>query len=309
MKSLMLRQFAIAVLTLAPGLLAQGGEADVRQEETSRKREKEAGRNEKREEEEWANLTPEQRLARNVTHGASRFCRFISALRPAKLMPGQSGVMVITAVLQGQAVLPSPAPIEMIAQPQQGPVSLGSLTIKAAEPGRLPTAYLGRPVYDNYAVMEVPVTLASNAEVGKKHLISVDLQFDLYDASSTQPVGRFIDRAAMELEVGAVPDPPIAGGVPARSTAAPAAKPSTPTGDVVSADKSGSVSAPKVIGNAVAPAESPAESSVGVTAAPQPAASLPPPSGGDAGEGLPLVPILGGGALLVLLVVMLLRRK
>jgi hypothetical protein len=44
----------------------------------------------------------------------------------------------------------------------------------------------------------------------------VDMKFDLYDGSSAQVIGRFVDRVATEVEVGTVPDPAVA--MRARST-------------------------------------------------------------------------------------------
>ena len=149
-----------------------------------------------------AKLTPEQRLARNITNGASQYCRFFATVTPAKLLPGQTGTLRVLATLQGHAVLQAPPQLEFVGQAQQGVVSLGPIALQPAAPGRIETGYRGRPVYENFAVIEAPVTMAPNAVMGSKHIVAMDLKFDLYDGTSTQPIGRFLDRASTELEVG-----------------------------------------------------------------------------------------------------------
>src|SRR5215207_4590125 len=111
----------VCLLALAPCQNGQnreaGGEEEaVRSAEAAREKAKQGLRGEKGEkpDAEEENLTPEQRLARNITNGASAYCRFAAKLMPAKLMPGQSGILRVVATLQGHAVLPAPAQIEVL---------------------------------------------------------------------------------------------------------------------------------------------------------------------------------------------------
>src|SRR5262245_44213520 len=102
------------------------GQEETRVEEMARQRAKQAeARGEKADggdkgdKEREENLTPEQRLARYITNGAGAHCRFLATVKPLKLMPGQSGTMLVTAVLQGHAVIPSPPPtFELVPNPQ-----------------------------------------------------------------------------------------------------------------------------------------------------------------------------------------------
>lgn len=250
---------------------------------------------------EWANLTPEERLARNVVNGASAYCRFVASCRPAKLLPGQSGTLYVTALLQGNAVLPSPAPIELLPRTQTNPVAVGALAVEPAELGKFAKAYLGQPVYDNFAVFQVPVTMGPEAKIGEKHGVALDLKFDLYDGNSAQPVGRFIDRVATDIEVGVAPDPVVQGAankpaaVPAESikTAAPAER-----GDEAVRSRQPAART----GEAVVPPPEVAE--------PAPRASSPqlPPTS-DSGDGLPLPLLLGGGVLVVVILLLLMRKR
>ncbi len=302
----MLLRLVVGIVCFAALLPCQTGEVEVEAEglRTRQKGEKgQTGEVDKEAADE--RLTPEQRLARNITSGASAYCQFVATVKPAKLMPGQSGTLRIVATLQGDAVIPSPAPLELTPAPSQGPVQLGTHTLRPAEAGRLAKGYLGRPVYDNFAVLEVPVTMAADALLGSKHVVAVDLKFDLYDGSSAQVIGRFLDRAATEVEVGLTPDPAVQGGrrrdqqpsgasEPApvvTSQAAPATLPETPlTGNVLVAREP----------VPVAPAET--------ESAPRSNAANTLPSAAE-DESFPPFLLVGGGVLVLGLVVLLARKK
>jgi len=308
----------IALVSLLP---AQGRSGDAEFERAERERMRQEGRakagakgelteeQEKaralREEEELKNMTPEQRLARNITSGAGAYCRFTTSVREGKLMPGQSGTLLVTATLQGAAVMPSPPPVELTAPAQQGVVSLGALAVRPADIARLAPGYAGRPVYDNYVVFELPVTLSPEAQVGKKVQAVIDLRFDLYDAATAQPIGRFVDRALADIEVGAEPNPQVS--LPSSSSPPPAvANPAIgATAAEGKPEDRASPSSAAVGGNAL-----PSAVSNDVTP------PAPPQAANDAqmlvvpeSEGLPLWPIVAGGGLVLVLVVLLARKK
>lgn len=249
---------------------------------------------------ELAALTPEELMARNIHNGASAHCRFHTSFRPAKLMPGQSGTMLVTMTFHGAAVLPAPPAIEMLTGPQQGAVAIGGLVVRPAEPGRLASGYLGRPVYDNFAVIEIPVTLTGAAPVGSKQPVYVEFKFDLYDGVSAQPIGRFVDRATGEIEVGQQVDPKVAE---ARRTDEPAVAPVRTDLSVPSAVAAPTVTVPAALSGRTG------ESSDGkaVPVVVEDSGSLPLPSTAD-GE-LPLLPILGGGVLVLGVVILLARKR
>lgn len=249
--------------------------------------------------EEWEKLTPEERLQRSTTHGAGAYCRFVAAFKPAKLMPGQSGVMVVTAVLQGLAVLPAPAPLEVISAAQQGSVSLGAPAFLEAEPGKLAKGYLGRPVYDNTATFEIPVRMAADARLGDKQPVSVDMRFDLYDGNTAMAVGRFIDRATATVEVGQVLDP-VVTGLPAASAPKAAAPAGVPAG--AEAVRGGGDTVPVTTATptgvaGVAPlAVTSGEDPVAAARTPVPAAGAPLH---DAEGAIPMPFLVGGGVLVL----------
>lgn len=313
----LLPRFLAALLTLS--VLAPGQRGGGEEEQAERERMRQAAKAERAqkggaekeepsEEEqkrmaEFERLTPEERLARNIISGASSLCRFHVAMKPARLLPGQSGTLLITATLQGSAVIPSPAPVELMSPAQQGLVHFGALVVRPADLGsQLAPGYIGRPVYDNYAIFELPVSLAGDAQIGKKYPVVVDIKFDLYDGNNAQPLGRFLDRATAEIEAGAVVDPIVSMPTKSSEPIAP-----TPVSGVAEAIKPASAPAPQpssLSGSQGKPLESPAVPTAPVSSG---EATLPPVDDGDGG--LPILPIAIGGALLLGVVLLLVRRR
>ena len=310
--------FPLLGLLLAAALPAQRGgerpedpgELDRARRELLRQAQGEKGEKEDEEEgvrrmkEEFEKLTPEERLARNIVNGASAHCRFHTSFRPATLMPGQSGTMLVTMTFHGATVLPAPPAIEMISGPRQGPLTLGALAVRPAELGRLASGYLGQPVYDNYAVFEIPVTLTGDAPIGSKQPVSVELKFDLYDGVSAQPIGRFVDRAIGELEVGQQPAPKVALPNRAAEPAAAAVRlepvASIPAGGPTPTAANG----PAALTGRVAEV---ADAEPTGPAAEESSGSLPLPVAADGG--LPLLPIVGGAVLLLGVVILLAKKR
>jgi hypothetical protein len=282
---------------------AAQGETDGARAERLRKGGEKSEKGEEVEVEE--NLTPEQRLARNITSGASAHCRFLATVKPAKLLPGQTGTLFVTAVLLGHAVLPDPAPFEIMSPAQQGSVAIGAVAAQPAEPGRIEKAYLGRPVHENYAIFELPVTMGADAPLGSKHAVNVEMKFDLYDGNSGTAISRFLDRVTAEIEVGRVLDPAIQGV--ARPAAAASERPVViaGAGEAPAPTVAANVPAP-LAGQAVVPAAA-VPAAAGAPTSAEPAATLAPPTADDGG--LPTGIAIGGGAVVLLLLVLLLRRR
>ncbi|MCB9879849.1 MAG: hypothetical protein H6835_19835 [Planctomycetes bacterium] len=304
-----------AAASLAMALPAQEGEglAVPREKLEAIRRGKEDGaasadreKFEQQEKEEWAKLTPEQRLERRIRRGASAHCQFVATCRPAKLMPGQSGVMVVAALLKGNAVIPSPPPVELLSPAANSPVDFGQLTVRPAEVGTEAQAYRGQPVYENYAWFEIPVTMHPDAKLGDKHRLAFDLKFDLYDGGSAMPVGRFLEQVSAEVEVGMAVDPNVVGHRAA--SAAPAAKAVEPKAVEPKPAVTEPVPAPVASGDVVDTQSSTGGAAPRVT---EPEGDV----GGDvlpvaSEDGLPMPLLIGGGVFALLLVLLLaLRRK
>lgn len=259
----------------------------------------------------WKDLTPEERLDASLRRGSKAYCRFVAACRPPKLMPGQSGTLLITAILQGQSVLPAPLQMTMTPRVPGDMVSVGSLAAHPAEPGTMAKAYIGRPVYENTAVFEMPITMAATAKLGQKQPVAVDLQFDIYSGDSGQAVGRFVERVSTDIEVAPYVEPAVNG----RSTPPPqdAAQP-VPVAPAASSNDEG---------RSDASASKPADDAMGGVALPVPALGTGPeevlepqstggselPPTGSEGGGVPPMLIVGGVAFLLVMVLLLMRKK
>lgn len=310
----MLLRLAAGIVIFA-SLLPSQEESDVRVAERQGEAERRMKAREKGETGEEAgledekNLTPEQRLARHVISGASQYCRLHISVTPPKLLPGQSGTVKVLMAFQGKAVLPVPPPLELVGAAQQGMLSLGAYTLSPAPMGKLASAYLGRPVYDNYAVLEMPVTMSPSAALGSRHVVAVDLKFDLYDGSSGQPINRFLDRVSTEVDVGTVPDPAVRGGAK-KPVSEPRVVAQVPPAKVASAATEPAGSTPALQGNVITPAATAATSEPAPSTARGGASasdgSLPVE---DAGGDLPMPLLIGGGVLLLGIVLLLARKK
>lgn len=254
-----------------------------------------------REAEEMGKLTPEERLARSVVNGAGAFCTFETSLEPRRLLPGQTGILTVMMILRGDAVLPAPPPVVMRGPAQQQALTLGSLNFREPKLGALPQnqAYRGKPVYEEIAIFDLPVTAAADAKLGSKHRISVELQFDLYSGATGQTVGRFLDRAGREIEIGQAPGRVQVAPSTATAPQVPTAAPSAP-------DKPAEPVAP--------PVDDGGHAAVVPLSVPQPeaaesarSASTPGPDAASEGGGS--FWLLGGGAVLVLAVAALALRR
>jgi hypothetical protein len=285
------------------GEISEQGESDVKIVEGRGTKEEMLRAQEKAEE---ANLTPEERLARHVTHGAQAHCRLVTSMKPAKLMPGQTGTMTIAAMLQGRAVIPTTSPLEMLSTGQPGPYSVGAMLVRPAENGRIEKGYLGRPVYENYMVVDVPVTMAGDAQVGKKAVVAVDLKFDLYDGTSAMPIGRFIERATYEVEIGSAADPAVRGSGPAAQPTVDA----TPGRDTVPAPAvrkpDADTAAPLQATPVPVSPPTPAADTLPTNAS-TPSAPVGTPMTDE--EGLPPVLLVGAGAVLIVVLLLVFGRK
>lgn len=139
-------------------------------------------------------------------------CRFEVSVEPQKLMPGATGKAKIVMALEGDSVLVSPDHLRLVAQPVEpgaAALQLGASAVLPPRPTGLAAAYRGRDVYDNWAIVEVPVTMPLGVPTGSLQSIRVDAVFDLHEGSTGRRFGQFRNPLEIVCEVGASPDPAV----------------------------------------------------------------------------------------------------
>ena len=213
--------------------------------------------------------------------GSRGQCRFVPAMRPPQLLPGQSGTLLITAILQGRSVLQAPANVVVTPRSNGNVVQMGELKARPAKVGTIHDAYRGQNVYENTAVFEVPVTIASTANLGDRAKVALELEFEIHDGNTAQLVGKFIERVETQVEIAPFVDPVVE---PAAS------RPDTGAG------------APALSGDASEPVAAPAP-----VAQSEGGSELPPVTSSEAQ--FPTALVVGGGALLLVIALLFLRRK
>jgi len=249
---------------------------------------------------------PEKAVPLDATrHGATGFCRFDAAIVPKRLMPGQTGTMLVTMVLEGDSVMPSPAPLSVKAFTNGG-MQAGSWSIRPAQQAKVAKAFEGQQAYDNWAVIEMPVTMATTAQVGSRQSVTVELEFELVSGSNGAKLGKFDNRLSVTCEVGLNANPVVAAAAqPPSQPAAPQpqashASPEAPKPSGASASPAIEVETP-----VAAPAPAPAAHREPVSAlATEGPHDLVPSEGGS-----PTYYLIGGAGLLLVLALLLLRRR
>lgn len=243
----------------------------------------------------------ELRNARKL-RGSRGQCRFVTTVRPAKLLPGQSGTLLITAILQGHSVLTAPAQVLMTPRPNGNTVQFGDLTARPARVGTIHEAFRGQPVYENTAVFEVPITMSSSAQLGDRAALALELEFDIHDGKTGRVTGRYIEQVQAQVEIAPVVDPVVEGRQVREERPAAAAPVVSPGADMSSVDAAaaGGRSDGEALGGAASPV-------VPASASPQEPApatevedALPPIPAAETGASW-LMPVAGGAVLLILL--------
>ena len=138
-------------------------------------------------------------------------CRFELSIKPEKLLPGQSGKGTVLMIFQGDAVLEEAARFQLESLQTQSLLSVGPMSRLPASLSTVAEAYRGRAVYDNWAIMEFPISMSPDAPLGSKQLHTLKASFELHDGNSGQSLGDFEQRIAFACEVGVKPDPFVQG--------------------------------------------------------------------------------------------------
>ena len=155
-----------------------------------------------------------------------RFVAPVFSTKPHRLAPGQTGTMVAVLSLQGNAVMVPGMQVAVTYEPQQGEVALGQWGILPAKPCTLYPKFKEQTLYEKYAQIEIPVSIAAGAKHGK-HLVKLAMTIEISDGQSGDKLGVPRGDFQHEIVVGEpVPQPaPLVVAGADSGTSAPDASP------------------------------------------------------------------------------------
>ena len=141
-------------------------------------------------------------------------CKFQVAVQPERLMPGQSGRARIIMVLQEDSVMEAPATLSItLAERRDGqPPSKLSIETAFVHPPQMSTVaegYRGRLVYDNVAVIDLPVVMSAEATLGSRPSVDVLCDFTLHRGATGKLFGTYSNSITISCEVGDASTPAV----------------------------------------------------------------------------------------------------
>lgn len=217
---------------------------------------------------------------------------------PRRIAPGASGVARLVLSMQRDSVLAVGTHLEIVC-PTTEQARFGPWALAEPQIGSSAGAFRGRPVYENYALVEMPVTVTAGTAHGK-YPIRMMVVADITDARTGTTTRRAQAQAVGELVVGPPLPVPPAAGVEQAAPARPAAAVAVPVDD-------GEVALPVEAAGAPVGAEVAAARSGG--AAPTDAGRLPSLPSADPGTGAGGWLAIGGAGVLVLILALLLATR
>ena len=250
-------------------------------------------------------------------------CSVLAMLNPPRLAPGETGTLTLICALQHRSVIQAEANWKLTYAPTQGEkgeIILGAWQLKPPGLGTLEEKFKGKPVYDNQASIQIPVSIAAGTPFGK-YRISTQLEVPLTDGSTGQVLGLYKTQAGVEVQVGAAMPRPIVrgaqpktGGIPVTAGPGDTVTPGVaPVGSDAGKGTSPKATPPVGQGARPQPVTKPAGVSDGAPAnSAQGASDLTPGQTPDEpGEprSFPILPIAAGAGVLLLLIAVLARRK
>lgn len=216
---------------------------------------------------------------------------------PRRIAPGATGTARLVLSMQRESVLAVGTHLEIIYPTEQLGVQFGPWQLGEPQLGAAQGAFRGRPVYENYALVEIPMTVPSSTAFGK-YQIRMMVIADITDGRTGNTVRRAQAQVAGDLVVGPpLPTPPAPMGVrgAAGTESGPSAEPIDDGGVAPSVRSGGD------------PVEAAARQASDAPIEPSANADGTLPVGTDGGSSTTLV--LGGAGVVLVLVALLLATR
>lgn len=154
------------------------------------------------------NLSPEELRKKYKDRLGKAYVDYSATCKPARIAPGKSGTLAVMMLLKQDAVMPPSGPTKIDFHPFQGKLALGTPQMQPARQARLADAFRGKVAFDDYAILDIPVTVAADAKDGA-HPVQLRLSYELYQGKSGGWIERFLDNVEVEVLVGSIPATPV----------------------------------------------------------------------------------------------------
>lgn len=109
---------------------------------------------------------------------------------PQRIAPGGSGLVMIVLALRQRAIMEPGKPFSVNFEREQGALTLGAWRRQPPGLGKHHEHSRGRRVYDDTAVVEIPVAVAAHAEHGE-HNVTVRVVAQVHDGETGLVLGQF----------------------------------------------------------------------------------------------------------------------
>ncbi len=155
----------------------------------------------------------------SIRRDLATFMSPIVGVKPRRVAPGQSGEVSIVLSMQPGFVL-LPGQIDVAYSRSNAAMEFGDWSIDDPKRGLAEGPFHGQPVYENYARITIPFTVAADADM-TKWAVSFTLTATVSDASSGGSRGQSQGSASTQIDVGPpLPTPGVALSRPGQDAGA-----------------------------------------------------------------------------------------
>jgi hypothetical protein len=135
-----------------------------------------------------------------VEAGSMIHCEAYS--KPRRMAPGQSGALKVMGLLSGHYVALPGSHIKLSLEPVEGLV-FGVPVLQAAPAGTRPGKFQGKPVYDDFILFDVPLSVSDKVKAPNKRIfLKGKLYLEIHNGKTGAKVGAFVANVAGRVDVG-----------------------------------------------------------------------------------------------------------
>jgi len=122
--------------------------------------------------------------------------------KPRRMAPGQSGALKVMALLSGHYVALPGSHIKLSLEPVEGLV-FGVPALQTAPAGTRPGKFQGQPVYDDFILFDVPLSVSDEVKAANKRItLKGKLYLEVHNGKTGAKVGAFVAEVVGRVDVG-----------------------------------------------------------------------------------------------------------